>query len=100
MSILGNLLDFGGGDSTSGSQSSHDIGSAIGTDPAFGLNASDILHSQSTDGNGGDASSFTGIGDLGVGFSAPTVVGVNASSDQTDVSQHDGNGGGLLGGLL
>jgi len=100
MSILDNLLNLGGGDSVSGSESSQDLGTVIGTNPGFGLGASDILHSSETDGDHGDSSSFTGIGDLGVGFSAPTVVGVNFSNDQTDFSQQDSGGGGLLGGLL
>jgi len=94
MELINNLLG-GGGDNAS----STDLSSVLGTNPQFGLQASDILHSESHDGNGGDSSSFTGIGDLGVGFAAPTVVGVDFSQDQ--VSQDNGNsGGGLLGGLI
>ncbi|MCX7317997.1 MAG: hypothetical protein NT113_00335, partial [Hyphomicrobiales bacterium] len=62
--------------------------------------ASDILHSSNSDGGDGDSSSFTGIGDLGLGLSAPTLIGVSSSSDSQDYSSTDSNDGGLLGGLL
>lgn len=87
---------------------SNDFDSVLGTNPSFGFQASDILHSANSDGGGngesGDSSAFTGIGDLGVDFSAPTVIGVSSSSDSHDYSSDSnsggGNGGGLLGGLL
>ena len=66
------------------------------SNPQLGLHASDVLHAESSD--DGDSSSITGIGDIGLGVAAPTVVGVNASSDQS--SMGDDDGGGLLGGLL
>jgi hypothetical protein len=88
MSILDDLL--GGG---SGSSNSTDLNAAVGANPALDLNASDVLHS--------DALGLTGIGDLGIGLSAPTVVGVSASSDtSSDTTVASGHGGGLLGGLL
>jgi hypothetical protein len=88
MSILDDLL--GGG---SGSSNSTDLNAVVGTSPAFDLNASDVLHS--------DALGLTGIGDLGIGLSAPTVVGVSASSDtSSDITAASGHSGGLLGGLL
>jgi hypothetical protein len=88
MSILDDLL--GGG---SGSSNSTDLNAVVGTSPAFDLNASDVLHS--------DALGLTGIGDLGIGLAAPTVVGVSASSDtSSDTTASAGHSGGLLGGLL
>jgi hypothetical protein len=87
MSILDDLL--GGG---SGSSNSTDLNAVVGTSPAFDLNASDVLHS--------DALGITGIGDLGIGISAPTVVGVSASSDTSSDITASGHSGGLLGGLL
>lgn len=97
MSILDDILG-GGGDGSQSSSNSFDLGSVIGTNPSFGLSASDVLHSESSD--DGDTESFTGIGDLGIGLSAPTVVGVNASSESSSASESDDGGGGLLGGLL
>lgn len=79
-------------------EDSNQFDSVIGTAPSFGFQASDILHSQESD--DGDSSSFTGIGDIGLGFSAPTLVGVSSSSESQDYSSSDDNGGGLLGGLL
>jgi len=78
---------------------SNDFGTTIGTSPGFGFQASDILHSSNMDGGNGDSSSFTGIGDIGLGFSAPTMIGLSSSSDSQDYSSTD-NDGGLLGGLL
>jgi hypothetical protein len=104
MSILDQLL---GGDreSTSVNSDSSTFDSVIGTSPGFGLNASDVLHSSnsSSDGDGDmEQNEFTGIGDIGLGFSAPTVVGVSTSSDSASgsMSESDGGNGGLLGGLL
>lgn len=79
---------------------SNDFGSTIGTNPGLSLGASDILHSMNSDGSDGDSSSFTGIGDIGLGLSLPTMVGVSSSSDSQDYSSSDNNDGGLLGGLL
>lgn len=103
MSILDNILGGGsGGGNSDQQQSSSNFSSVLGTDPQLGLHASDVLHSQDSNGgsgdSGGDSSSFTGIGDLGVGFAAPTVVGIDSSHDQSSMGNHDG--GGLLGGLL
>ena len=91
--LLDGLLGGGNGDSSS----STDLGTVIGTNPQLGVHASDILHSEDG-GSGGD--SFTGIGDIGLGFAAPTVVGLNLSSDQMSSDNGNGDGGGLLGGLL
>jgi hypothetical protein len=102
MALLDGLLGggiLGGGDSASESHNSLDLGSVIATDPQLGIGASDILHSENS-GDGGDHSSFTGIGDLQVGFAAPTLIGVNASSDSSNSQMQDSDGGGLLGGLL
>jgi hypothetical protein len=96
MAILDGIL---GGDSSQTSASSDSFESMIGTSPAFGLQASDVLHTESHD-DDGDHSSFTGIGDLGVGFAAPTFIGVSSSSDQFSQSETDSDNGGLLGGLL
>jgi hypothetical protein len=79
---------------------SNDFGTTIGTSPGLGFQASDILHTSNTDGGDGDSSSFTGIGDIGLGLSLPTVIGVSSSSDSQDYSSSDNNDGGLLGGLL
>lgn len=79
---------------------SNDFGSTIGTSPTFGFQASDILQSSNSDGGDGDSSSFTGIGDIGLGFALPTVIGVSSSNDSQDFSSSDNNDGGLLGGLL
>lgn len=97
MSILDGIL--GRGDSSQTSASSDDFNSVIGTNPSFGLEASDVLHSESHDGDG-DHDSFTGVGSLGVGFSAPTLIGVSSSSEQFNQSESNSDGGGLLGGLL
>ncbi|MGE0060739.1 MAG: hypothetical protein AB7T86_01540 [Xanthobacteraceae bacterium] len=102
MALLDGLLGggiLGGGDSASESHNSNDLGGVIGTNPQFGLGASDILHSESSD-DDGDHSSFTGIGDLGIGLAAPTLIGVQASSDSSDAQVQDNDSGGLLGGLL
>lgn len=95
MSVLDNLL---GGEGTGASQNSNDFNSVIGTNPGFDLQASDVLHGET--GEDGDTSSFTGIGDVGVGFSAPTVVGVSSSSESASFSDTSNDGGGLLGGIL
>ena len=102
MALLDNLLGGNGGGNSDSSHDSNDFNSVIGTNPQLGLNVSDVLHSQSSDGgsdHGGDSSSFTGIGDLGLGLAAPTVIGVSNSSDHMSEGNHD-SGGGLLGGLL
>jgi hypothetical protein len=105
MSILDQLL--GGSDQENANTSSHDSDFNFATDPNFGLDASDILHSSnweqdSNGGNGSDmeASDFTGIGDLGIDLSAPTLIGSSSSSDEASYQDSDGGHGGLLGGLL
>jgi hypothetical protein len=103
MSILDNLLGNSNGDSSSSTHDALGAGTTIGTDPQLGLSATDILHSQSGGDSGDSGSSFTGIGSLGLGLAAPTVVGVNASNDLSSDSMHSSThdcGGGLLGGLL
>lgn len=98
MSILDDLLGSSN-DSAESSMNSSMFDSVIGTNPQLGLNATDVLSSQSSD--DGDSESFTGIGSLGVGFAAPTLIGVSSSSESSNESVTDGNsGGGLLGGLL
>lgn len=96
MSILDNLLGGSSG-GTSASESSSSLDATFGTAPALGLQTSDVLSFEASDDNSGVSSSFTGIGDLGLGLSAPTVLGVSASNETADVSEGDG---GLLGGLL
>lgn len=104
MAILDNILggggNNGGGNSdNSSSTNSHDLNTTFGTDPQAGLNTSNVLHSDSQDGgHNGGSDDFTGIGNLGVGLSAPTVVGVSSSNDSSDTS-HSHDNGGLLGGI-
>lgn len=81
MALLGNLL----GDVSS----STDIGAAIGTSPSLDVSASDI-----------NVAGLVGIGDLGVGLSVPTLIGVNVSNDLGLDASAGASGGGLLGGLL
>jgi len=101
MSIIDQLLGgSSSGDSTS--QNSSNLDTVLGTSPSLGLELSDVLHaSNSGAGDSGSTSDFTGIGDLGLGLTAPTLVGINASSDSASSSTMEGDhGGGLLGGLL
>lgn len=109
MSILDGILRGNSGDSSNAQESSNEFGSVIGTSPAFGLEVSDLLHASNSSQDGGsnggsvesDSSDFTGLGHLGAGFSAPTLVGISSSSHDASVSESDGgNGGGLLNGLL
>jgi hypothetical protein len=105
MSILDQLLGGSNDDSSNSNAHSSDFGADVGTDPAFGFAASDILHSMnmSSDSDGGDSdsNSFTGIGNIGLGFAAPTFVGVSHSEDSASQSTTDSHdSGGLLGGLL
>ena len=99
MSILDNLLGGGndeqGTDSSSGSQ---DLDSVFATNSDAGFHASDILHSS----EGSDESSFTGIGEIGLDLSAPTLLGISSSSSDEQFSSRDSDGdsGGLLGGLI
>jgi hypothetical protein len=97
MSILDQLL--GNSDQDSVNQDSNSSDTSVATDPGFGLDLSDVLHSSSTD-DDGDSSSFTGIGDLGIGLSVPTFLGISSSSENSEASSTDHDNGGLLGGLL
>lgn len=111
-SVLGGSNGGNGNNSNAQeSSSSHDFSSVIASDPSFGTSLHDLLHSsQSNSDSGGsnggggssDTSDFTGLGSLGVDFSAPTVIGVSNSQDNSSASEshnHGGNGG-LLNGLL
>lgn len=80
MALLDNLL----GDVSD----SLDIGAAVGANPALDVGVSDV-----------DVVGLVGIGEIGVGLSAPIVVGLTASNDLSISGSADG-GGGLLGGLL
>jgi hypothetical protein len=105
MSILDQLLGGGDRESTNVNSDSSTFDSIIGTNPGLGLNASDVLQSSnfSQDDDGDvESNEFTGIGDLGLGFSAPTLIGISSSNDSMSASQSesDGGNGGLLGGLL
>lgn len=91
MSILNTLLGDTAVD-TGATQAS----AAVATKPELGLQLSDVLQADSGD----NGASFTGIGDLGVGLSAPTFVGVGVSNDGIGASTTHTDGGGLLGGLL
>lgn len=92
MSILNTLL----GD-TAVDTGSTQASAAVATNPELGLNLSDVLQADAGDSGAG----FTGIGDLGLGLSAPTLVGVGLSNDGIGASTTDTQGGGgLLGGLL
>lgn len=86
MAILDTLL--GGGDSSTS------LDATVATSPELGLGLSDVLSFDSGD----DGFGFTGIGELGLGVSAPTFIGVSASSEQS--AGDGGDDGGLLGGLL
>lgn len=97
MSILDQLL--GNSDRTNVESNSNEFDGSVGTNPGLGLSLDDVLHSKSVD-DDGDMSEFTGIGSLGLGLSAPTVIGISGSSDSASASEVDGNSGGLLGGLL
>jgi len=100
MSILDQLL--GGSDQESANANSDMSEFMFGADPAFGIEASDVLHSASYESDDGDveASEFTGIGDLAIGFSSPVVIGTSSSSESANFESSDGDSGGLLGGLL
>lgn len=90
MSILDNLLGGSGSTST-------DIDVAVAAHPEVGLQASEVL-GVSTDGGGFvPGVELTGIGDVGVGVSAPVMIGVSASND---TAAEVDDGGGLLSGLL
>jgi hypothetical protein len=91
MSILDDIL--GGGNNSGESMTSTGIGTAIETSPGLAFGAADILAFESQDGE--DGSSFTGIGAIGLGLSAPTSIGLEASNET-----YNEDGGGLLGGLL
>ena len=105
MSILNQLLGNGSQQSASSDSSSFD--GSIGTAPGLSLGTGDILSFSSADassaGDGGpqsaSATEFTGIGGLGLGLGAPTVIGFSGSNMSDDASSSAG-GGGLLGGLL
>lgn len=104
MSILDSLLGGSSNDeqSTDSSSQTQDLDSVFATNPTAGLHASDILHSSESSSDGSDESSFTGIGDVGLDLSAPTLLGISSSSsdDQFSSRDSDGGGGGLLGGLI
>lgn len=107
MSILDSILGGGGSDeqSTNSSSQTQDFDSVFATSPASDLQISDVLQSSdsSSDEDGTDSSSFTGIGDVGLDLSAPTLLGISSSSSDEQFSSRDsdGNGGGgLLGGLI
>ncbi len=88
MSILNTLL----GD-TAVDTGNTQVGAAVAAKPELGLQLSDVLAA--------DSNGFTGIGDLGLGVSAPAMVGVGVSNDGIGASTTDSqDGGGLLGGLL
>lgn len=106
MSILNQLLGNGSQQSASSDSSSFD--GSIGTAPGLALGTGDILSFSSADassaGDGGpesvNATEFTGIGGLGVGFGAPTQIGFSGDNMSEDASASAGGSGGLLGGLL
>lgn len=100
MSILDQLL--GGSDQQSASTNSETSDFVFGADPNLDLGASDILHSANHESDEGDeeASEFTGVGDLDLGFSSPIVIGTSSSSESTSYEESDSDSGGLLGGLL
>jgi hypothetical protein len=103
--LLGGLLGgiLGGGASAGGSadiggsagvDSSAEVDAKVVTDPSLELSASDILTIDGGDGLVPDIS----VGDIGLGFSAPTFVGVSVSEETSVGGSLDGSGG-LLGGL-
>lgn len=98
MSILDQLL--GGSDSESANAESNSSNFDFGAAPGFALGASDILRSSSSDDGDMEQNDFVGIGDVGLGFSSPIVIGTSQSSESASASSVDGDNGGLLGGLL
>lgn len=106
MSILDGILGGNGllgglsGSGESENASSTSFGTDIATNPSLGLHLQDLLDFNSSSEDDGDSSetSFTGLGDLGLAVSAPTHIGLDYQNEQ--YSQTDGEGGGLLGGLL
>lgn len=105
MSIINQLLGNGSQQSASSDSSSFD--GSVGTAPGLSLGTGEILGFSSSDASsaGGDgpqsanATEFTGVGGIDVGFAAPTVVGVSGDSESMDASASSSSGG-LLGGLL
>jgi hypothetical protein len=98
MSILDQLL--GGSDSESANVESNSSDFDFGAAPGFALGASDILRSSSSDGDDMESNDFVGIGDVGLGFASPIMIGTSSSSDSASANSVDGDNGGLLGGLL
>ena len=104
--LLSGVLGGSNNESSNVDASSSNSDTNIATNPSLGLGLSDVLQSSSfnSDGQDGDvnAESFSGIGDLGLGISAPTLIGISNSDESFSGSQSesDGGGGGLLGGLL
>jgi hypothetical protein len=100
MSILDQLL--GGSDRESVNAESNSSDFDFGAAPGFALGASDILRSSNREDDNGDMESndFVGIGDVGLGFASPIVIGTSSSSESASASSVDGDNGGLLGGLL
>jgi hypothetical protein len=110
MSILDSILGGGGnnGDQSDVNASMTDTSREFAANPTLDFQASDILHSSNEShesdrgGMESDASSFTGIGDVGLGLGAPIYASDNSSSADYSSSNSDNNGGGggLLSGLL
>jgi hypothetical protein len=104
--LLNGILGGSNNESSNVDASSSSSDTTVATSPALGLGLSDVLQSSSfnSDGSDGDvnAESFSGIGDLGLGLSAPTLIGLSNSDESFSGSQSEtnGGGGGLLGGLL
>jgi hypothetical protein len=110
MSILDSIL--GGGGSNDSQQndvnaSMTDTSREFAANPNLQFGASDVLHSwnESHESDNGDmesdASSFTGIGDVGLSVGAPIYASDNSSTADYSSSQSDQDGGGgLLSGLL
>lgn len=71
-----------------GVSSSTDIGAMVGANPALDVGVSDV-----------NVAGLVGIGEVGLGLSAPIVAGATVSND-LDVQTGGGGDGGLLSGLL
>lgn len=97
MSILDSILGGGDNDSVNHTSNTQDV--EFGAAPGFGLSLDDVLHSSSTD-DDGDSSSFTGIGGVDIGLTAPVYLGSSSSSEDSSAQSTDSDSGGLLGGLL
>ncbi len=106
MSILDGLLG-GNNDSSSSNESYSESNQTFAANPNLDLSASDVLHFADWNQDGGDngggdmsATELVGVGDIGLGASSPIYASNDSKDYQNSESYQDGNGGGLLSGLI